>query len=86
MSGINKPLKVPLLIKRGTSAVFTVQALPEAAPAVASAPIIPDDVVATTQQAVADGKAAEYLAWLTDQGAPAHILDYVRNQAGVPNE
>ncbi|AYR00939.1 hypothetical protein PP636_gp34 [Arthrobacter phage Hestia] len=85
MSGIDKPLKVPLLVKRGKSAIFTVQPLPESPPAV-SEPTIPDDVVATTQQAAADGKAAEYLAWLTDQGAPSHILDYVRNQAGAPHE
>ncbi len=32
MSGISKPLKVPLLIKRGKSAIFTVQPLPDAAP------------------------------------------------------
>lgn len=32
MSGIDKPLKVPLLIKRGKSAVFTVQPLPDAPP------------------------------------------------------
>lgn len=29
MSGIDKPLKVPLLIKRGKSAIFTVQPLPD---------------------------------------------------------
>ena len=33
MTGIDKPLKVPLLVKRGKSAVFTVQPLKEAAPA-----------------------------------------------------
>jgi len=37
MSGIDKPLKVPLLIKRGKSAVFTVQPLPDA-PAAPPAP------------------------------------------------
>lgn len=29
MSGLDKPLKVPLLVKRGKSAVFTVQPLPD---------------------------------------------------------
>lgn len=33
MTGIDKPLKVPLLIKKGRSAVFTVQPLPTEAPA-----------------------------------------------------
>lgn len=32
MTGIDKPLKVPLLIKRGKSAMFTVQPLPDATP------------------------------------------------------
>jgi hypothetical protein len=30
MSGIDKPLRVPLLVKRGKSALFTVQPLPDA--------------------------------------------------------
>jgi hypothetical protein len=33
MSGIDKPLSVPLLVKRGKSATFTVKPLPTAAPA-----------------------------------------------------
>jgi len=33
MSGIDKALKLPLLVKRGKSALFTVQPLPAAAPA-----------------------------------------------------
>ncbi|UYM26612.1 hypothetical protein SEA_BAUER_63 [Arthrobacter phage Bauer] len=82
MSGIDKPLKVPLLIKRGKSATFTVQPLPDApAP---TAPVIPDDVKATAKQAAADGKAAEYIAWLTEQGAPAHILEYVTTTTQEP--
>ena len=32
MTGIDKPLKVPLLVKRGKSSMFTVQPLKEAAP------------------------------------------------------
>jgi hypothetical protein len=32
MSGIDKPLKVPLLVTKGRSAIFTVQPLPAAAP------------------------------------------------------
>jgi len=33
MSGLDKPLRIPLLIKRGKSAMFTVQPLTEPAPA-----------------------------------------------------
>lgn len=76
MSGIDKPLRVPLLVKRGKSAMFTVQPLAEAAPP-PSAPTIPDDVKANTEKAVAEGTIDQYIAWLAERNAPAHILDYV---------
>lgn len=41
---------------------------------------IPADVKASTERARAEGKTADYLTWLTEQGAPAHILEYVREQ------
>jgi hypothetical protein len=75
MSGIDKPLKVPLLIKRGKSAMFTVQPLPDAPKQAADA--IPDEVVSNTEKALKDGALGDYLAWLTEQGAPTHILNYV---------
>jgi hypothetical protein len=43
MSHIDKPLSVPLLVTRGKSAVFTVQPLPDIAPAPT-----PDDIAAST--------------------------------------
>lgn len=76
MSGIDKPLKVPLLVKRGKSAMFTVQPLPDAAPA-ASAPSIPNDVVANTAKAAAEGSIDQYIAWLAENNAPDHIIEYV---------
>lgn len=80
MTGIDKPLKVPLLIKKGRSAIFTVQPLKEAPPAPKQADTtIPDEVIANTQRALAEGKQADYLAYLTNQGAPQHILDHVKN-------
>ena len=78
MTGIDKPLKVPLLVKRGKSALFTVQPLKEAPKPATSAPIIPPQVIAETQRALADGKRDEYAAYLTEQGAPEHILTYVK--------
>lgn len=79
MTGIDKPLKVPLLVKRGKSALFTVQPLKEAPkPATTPAPIIPQQVIAETQRALAEGKRDEYAAYLTEQGAPEHILTYVK--------
>jgi hypothetical protein len=77
MSGIDKPLKVPLLIKRGKSAMFTVQPLKDA-PKPDTA--IPVDVVSNTAKALADGALDDYLAWLTENNAPAHILQYVNEQ------
>jgi hypothetical protein len=79
MSGIDKPLKVPLLVKRGKSALFTVQPLPDA-PAPTLAPgEIPELVVTNAAKAAANGTTDEYLAYLTEQGAPAFILEYVTN-------
>jgi len=78
MSGIDKPLKVPLLIKKGRSAIFTVQPLPDApAP---TTPTIPDDIRATTAKAVTEGNVPEYIAWLTEQQAPQNIIDWVQEQ------
>lgn len=51
MTGIDKPLKVPLLIKRGKSAVFTVQPLKEAP---APAPQPARDFLAEAEQANGD--------------------------------
>lgn len=75
MTGIDKPLKVPLLIKRGKSALFTVQPLTQApAP---TAPTVPDDVKADTAKAIAEGTIDQYIAWLAERNAPDHILEYV---------
>lgn len=75
MSGIDGPLKVPLLIKKGRSAMFTVQPLPDAAPP--ASPSIPADVVADTKKAVAEGTIDQYIAWLAERNAPEHIIEYV---------
>jgi hypothetical protein len=82
MTGIDKPLKVPLLIKRGKSAVFTVQPLAHAPKAARAEPnqvdaTIPDDVKAATEKAVAEGTIDQYIAWLAEKNAPEHIIDYV---------
>jgi len=80
MSGLDKPLKVPLLVKKGRSAVFTVQPLPDAPkPAVLAPGEIPELVVTNTAKAAADGTLDAYIAYLTEQGAPAFILEYVNN-------
>ena len=83
MSGIDKPLRVPLLVKRGKSAMFTVQPLPDAAPApnVTTNGTVPDDVKANTAKAIADGNVPAYLEWLAQNNAPQHITDYVNTTA-----
>ena len=87
MSGLDKPLKVPLLVKKGRSAVFTVQPLPDA-PKQAPQPAqggIPADVIRDTNKAFLEGTTAEYLAWLTENNAPAHILEYVNKYSKEQN-
>ena len=81
MSGIDKPLRVPLLIKKGRSAIFTVQPLPDAPAPQPTTPTIPDDVRAQTAKAIAEGKVADYLQWLGDNQAPGYIVDYVQEQS-----
>lgn len=79
MSGIPKALTVALTATRGRRRSFTVQPLPDA-PAPALAPgEIPELVVTNAAKAAANGTTDEYLAYLTEQGAPAFILEYVTN-------
>lgn len=80
MSGIDKPLRVPLLVKRGKSAIFTVQPLPDAPqPA-------PD---ARDWRAEADNLAGNIdalRALYTDAqaaGATPDTLTHIQNKAGA---
>lgn len=80
----NKPLNVPITIARGKRVTYTVQPLPDApAPAALT---IPDDVIASTQRAIDEGRAAEYITWLNDKNAPQHFIEYVQNQTKEPTE
>ena len=83
MTGIDKPLKVPLLVKRGKSAMFTVQPLVEPK----QAPKAPTP--ARNWRAEADalkGDTDELRALYMDAqaaGAASEDLDYIKNQAGA---
>lgn len=82
MSGIDKPLKVPLLVKRGKSALFTVQPLPDA-------PKPPQQPVqgAPDYRALADGHAGNVpelqalYAQAEQHGADADTLAYIKGRA-----
>ena len=80
MSGIDKPLKVPLLIKRGKSAMFTVQPLADAAPTTPPTPELDADLVTQWVAAFNDAPDIANLQILwkqaTEQGVTsnAHIL------------
>ncbi|AYR01037.1 hypothetical protein PBI_ISOLDE_68 [Arthrobacter phage Isolde] len=79
MSGIDKPLKVPLLIKRGKSATFTVQPLAGAAPAAASRDWKAEANALTGN---VDALRALYMdAQAT--GADVDTLTYIQQQAGA---
>lgn len=67
------PVSVADRLKAATAETVTAEVEPD------EEPPIPDEVIAQTQRALAEGKRDEYLAWLTEQGAPAEILDYVKD-------
>ena len=77
MSDLPKRLTVPLMVTRGKRKPFSVDPLPDAPKPDTT---IPADVVSNTEKALQDGALGDYLAWLTEQGAPAHILNYVNEQ------
>ena len=80
LSHIEGPKNYKVTTTRGKRATFTVQPLKEAPkPVQPTTPAIPDEVISQTQRALAEGKRDEYLAWLTEQGAPAEILTYVKD-------
>jgi hypothetical protein len=74
MSHIPKRFSVSLMVTRGKRKPFNVQPLPDAAPT--GPPTIPDDVKATTAKAVAEGTIDQYIAWLAENNAPDHIIEY----------
>ena len=87
LSHIDKPLNIPLTVTKNKRKPFKVEPLKEAAPARAASVSrgeIPDEVKANTAKAKQAGNLQDYFAWLVDQGAPAHILNYV--SAEMPDE
>lgn len=84
MTGIgDKPLKVPLLIKKGRSAIFTVQPLKEAAVVP-----VPEPTTHTWEELAdaAHGDPATLRNLWTQaqtQGAPIETLDYIKGKASA---
>lgn len=81
VSHITKPLTIALTESKGKRKPFSVDPLPAEKPAPKPEPAsteIPEEVIAQTKRATAEGKRDEYLAWLTENNAPAHILEYVK--------
>ncbi len=78
LSHLEKSLTVALTATRGKRKSFTVKPMP--APAKAEPNTIPAEVIANTQKAITNGTAADYIAWLTEQGAPPFIIDYVTKE------
>lgn len=77
VSHIDKPVKMSLPVSRGKRKTYTINPLPDAP---AQTGELPADVLATVEKAKADGNLAAYLAYLTEQNAPAHITEHVRNE------
>lgn len=78
LSNLAKPLTVSLTATRGKRKSFTVDPLPDAAP---TEPTIPDKVRADTAAAIEAGTVDGYLAYLAENGAPEHIVNYVKEQS-----
>ena len=79
LSHLNGPLNLKLTATRGKRVTYTVQPLPDA-PVLAPGEI-PELVATNTAKAAADGTIDAYHAYLAEQGAPAHILEYVNNHS-----
>lgn len=73
LSHIDKAAKIPLLVTKGRSAIFTVQPLVEAAPA-APEPPTPEQVAATDDR-------AQLLRWAEDFSHLAPLVQAVRARA-----
>jgi hypothetical protein len=82
LSHIEKPTKIPLLISRGKSAVYTVEPLPDGAPV---SPAVSDDTLAdlvTTfrRKGVPEGKGLESVNWVI-KGAATGLEVITEDQA-----
>lgn len=78
LSHIEGPKNYKVTTTRGKRATFTVQPIKEAPKPATEPAAIPDEVISQTQRALAEGRRDEYLQYLTNAGAPAPILDYVK--------
>ena len=76
MSGIDKALKLPLLVKRGKSALFTVQPLPAEAPAPARDFLVESEAIGPNQE-----KLRALWIEARDAGEPQYILDSIKEAA-----
>ena len=80
VSHIERPLTLALTITRGRRKNFSVKPLVEKAPDAVAPGTVPADVIAKAEKYAAEGKVPQYLEWLTGQGAPLFILDYVASK------
>jgi len=87
LSHLNGPLNLKLTATRGRRVTYTVQPLPDAPKQAPQPPQggIPADVIRDTNKAFLEGTTAEYLAWLTENNAPTHILEYVNKYSKEQN-
>jgi len=82
LSHIDQPLRIKVTTTRGKRAPVTVQPLKEAPkPAQQATGSVSDKVKADTAKAITDGTVDAYLSYLTDNGAPDHIINYVTETA-----
>lgn len=75
VSHITKPLSIALTESKGKRKLFTVDPLPDAPDPLA----IPERVLVAAPEAIEAGKGAEYLVYLKNNNAPAHIVEFVQD-------
>lgn len=80
MTGIDKPLKVPLLIKKGRSAIFTVQPLKDEPKSTSTTPVRDWKQEAAALKGNVDGLRALYMD-AQAAGADTGTLDHIKDQA-----
>ncbi|MGP9782568.1 hypothetical protein ACT3UQ_08920 [Glutamicibacter sp. AOP12-B1-11] len=80
MSHIESAFTEKLNVARHKRKPFTVQKLE----APAQQPLeVPADIQANAEKAATEGQLPAYKAWLNEQGAPAHIMEYIDELGGA---
>lgn len=71
-----KPVTVRITVSRGRKGPYTVHPISAAAPSAQPSNTVSDRVKADTAKAVEENTLDGYIAYLHEQGAPEHVIEY----------